>query len=182
MTCICTRTRVYDAPMRRAGFAIFTVVAAVGLALSVATVVLWIRSHRPAGSLGITDSIEIRDHDPRYWIVSRRDRLILCRQVGRDWDRPLREVNVPGVVKFGGGWGERSMLWNLVVPHWLVATRAVLPFLIWLLLLRQALRARARARRGCCPKCGYDLRATPDRCPECGAAVPEPALASPSAA
>ena len=52
--------------MRRAGFSIFTVVAAIGLVLAVATVVLWIRSHRPAGSLGITDSIDIRDHDPRY--------------------------------------------------------------------------------------------------------------------
>jgi len=47
------------------------------------------------------------------------------------------------------------------LPHWLFALLfALLPsvFLI---------RAR-RKPRNCCQSCGYDLRATPDRCPECG--------------
>jgi hypothetical protein len=55
------------------------------------------------------------------------------------------------------------------VPYW-----ALIPaFLIaGLPAVRAFIAGRRRARRlaaGCCPSCGYDVRATPERCPECGA-------------
>jgi hypothetical protein len=51
-------------------------------------------------------------------------------------------------------------------PDWLLALlTAILPT-AWLARLYQR---RRLARVGLCPVCNYDLRATPDRCPECGA-------------
>jgi hypothetical protein len=66
----------------------------------------------------------------------------------------------------------------IYVPHWaVVLLTGVLP-VTWLV---RTLRARRRLRCGLCPSCGYDLRATPGRCPECGeAAAPAGAAAQPA--
>jgi hypothetical protein len=53
------------------------------------------------------------------------------------------------------------------LPHWsLVLLFTIVPALHWLP------RLRRRRAPGLCAACGYDLRATPNRCPECGAVPP----------
>lgn len=59
-------------------------------------------------------------------------------------------------------------------PFWaLVAASGVLPVSRWSVATIRTLRRR---RLGLCRSCGYDLRASPERCPECGAAPARPSL------
>lgn len=57
-----------------------------------------------------------------------------------------------------------SETWLALPMVFLIVLFAGLPILTVKLRLRRGQRAAV----GCCTACGYDLRATPGRCPECG--------------
>jgi hypothetical protein len=54
-------------------------------------------------------------------------------------------------------------------PAWALALLTASPTAVR---LTGVYRARRRSLAGHCTACGYDLRATPDLCPECGTARP----------
>jgi hypothetical protein len=112
------------------------------------------------------------------------------RHSNQGWERVSRDVaGQPGVwerdaagfnssvslLGFGYGNADRVMgiaerLRLFTVPHWfLFLAFAILPAARG----ARALRRRRRLLRaaGLCVRCGYDLRATPQRCPECGASA-----------
>jgi hypothetical protein len=108
-----------------------------------------LRLHPTAPSLAeSTPGGELRHHrcipsiDPAQWPTIR--------------DEWHRQLDVPlGSARYGS----------------ISAGAAVLP-LLWLARHARSRRVRrSRLRRGLCPQCGYDLRATPGRCPECGTAA-----------
>jgi hypothetical protein len=67
---------------------------------------------------------------------------------------------------------DKELIWHrrfYSAPCWLIAPAAAAwPLASIALLLRRRIRRRRLAHTGLCKICGYDLRASPQRCPECG--------------
>jgi hypothetical protein len=136
--------------------------------LFLATIALWVRSYWKIEGLRDSKSTvsfraPVQYSDDFRWIIdSAQGSISLTRGPGEevfghataltDW--------------FGFGYLITSeRIYSVWTPHWFLALLfAILPAFQ----LRAILRSRRRLRTGLCPRCGYDLRATSDRCPECG--------------
>lgn len=90
------------------------------------------------------------------------------------------DLNHPGIRGFSAKGFEFSFFrsdsmvrfeYRLIAPMWAwMLLWAFLPAICGTLYKRRR-SVEKRKRKGLCPSCGYDLRPTPDRCPECGITV-----------
>ena len=181
-------SRVVPPRTRRIVRILSNAACALSLLICVAFLMLWVRSE------WCRDVFIVRTGPGRgWWIGGTRGgaqfvrKLEVGANVTSGWDIMPASYPTDGgqtVLRFGvartripvyGTAGEMGYMYDrltVVVPYpLLVASTAVLPT-VWLM---RTVRRRRRASRdrGLCAVCGYDLRATRDRCPECGA-VPAP--------
>jgi hypothetical protein len=60
----------------------------------------------------------------------------------------------------------------VATPHWFLMLLFAVPLSAAIALHRYRTLPSVRLAKGLCPTCGYDLRASNERCPECGAIIP----------
>jgi hypothetical protein len=160
---------------------------ALSLLLYVAAGALWVRSLSVADSLAtqhsvvcsVGSAVRIR-HTDKARFLDPGDRFRYAggpadrmEPTWHDWSRPPL-FDFAGFAYGRADYPDNDCFQQASVPYWaLVLLAGVAP-------ARRALKhsRRDRRRRQVCTACGYDLRATPDRCPECGA-IPGTAAAGP---
>jgi hypothetical protein len=147
----------------------FNLVNGMSLLLGVATAVLWVRSYfvQPLPSMYSDRWL----YDEGYAAIYKGEFTFVYYDTEprpTRWFQTIRIDTQPLVVSQwmgGSGWNNSWWYTSVNCRIWLLTLLALVVPSIWLV---RFVRARSRTVLGHCPVCGYDLRATPDRCPECG--------------
>jgi len=117
--------------------------------------------------------LQLRHYSPMSFVPPTETYLHTYGMAWEVWPWPLKK---PASALWLGFYADHvATAWNglddylLAVPDWfLLGVFLILPIRRW--------RQPRRVPDGHCRQCGYDLRATPTRCPECGTEQPvEPA-------
>lgn len=130
---------------------------------------------QPAPWTSYHDSAPLGDSRFRNF---RRDKIAVSRDGpiwGFDWSFRHEDYHCPAkhgeahaLNPTGLEWGPTTLKvreYAIVVPYWFLCLMS----LVWPLYVSVGVVRRWRRQRlGLCPHCGYDLRASQDRCPECG--------------
>lgn len=154
------------------------VVCIISTLLCLVCLAFWVRGY------SVLDALKWRQPEMEIALASSRGafgmRLITLHEPDASWSpRLFRESTQPSpllqesrqVTRFMG-FGYlllREPRWSIrrvVVPCWAVAVASAIQPMLW---VRRRYKIRQRRRSGLCVRCGYDLRATNDCCPECGA-------------
>ena len=157
--------------------------AAMSLLICVAAAVLWVRGWTYLDELSVYRPlryVNFRSVEGRFqldWWSSTTPYWKQAIELGGGELAQLKYVHLPFSWEWGGfGYGyDRKVDGNRTVvgrefaaPAWFVVLAAAIAPVAGVRGLVRRRRARGRVARGACPMCGYDLRATPERCPECG--------------
>ena len=155
----------------------FTLCSATSLLLCVAVCVMWVRS------LWVTDSyIRGGIWEPDTWnLVNTRGEIGVNFARGLSWAENRASPNTRSdyVLFATGDIGPRSPTlpqegifirtrW-VSTRHWVLALTFATFAAPWVVGALRRRRTRSRIAANRCVACGYDLRASPGRCPECGA-------------
>ena len=159
---------------------LFTAASVALLLTTLAVIALWVRSYR------VVEKVEFTTDGKAYFVQTASGLLMVLIVVkpnveageflhaswpnqGDPWGPfTFVSINSLGFASISSPTGRTR---GCVVPYWFLVCATGAASAPWLYFCQRRLRRVRAVKRGRCPTCGYDLRASKDRCPECATPI-----------